>query len=228
MITQSKTLIRAAATLALTSLIWSAGAVAQQDKAVSDMKRPADNAASCDAMVWHQDFVSAYPWASEACHAVVVVNGENWARFEGKYLGSNRDGSFDTEFVNRSNRNLGRVTLMPEAGQRARISGEDVRFADLERNQVLSFYVPAGATGFAVEPKPTAAIVKTVETKENPVYIEDKAPVQMAQADTQARTRDTELPRTAGPLPIFALGGLLSLLGGLGLTVRRRTSKTTI
>ncbi len=228
MITKSKKLIRAGTTLALTGLVWSAGALAQENKAVTDMNRPADNAASCDAMVWHEDFVGTYPWASEACHAVMVVNGENWARFEGKYLGSNRDGSFDTQFVSRTDKNLGRVTLMPEAGQRAHISGEEVRFSDLDRNQVLSFYVPEGAIGFAVEPKSSSRVVKVVKTTENPVYVEDEAPVQMAQADTRSNETATSLPSTAGPLPLFALGGLMSLLGGLGLTIRRKTLKSTI
>jgi hypothetical protein len=39
----------------------------------------------------------------------------------------------------------------------------------------------------------------------------------LAQRDTNREV----LPTTAGPLPWLALVGLLSLLGGLGLTLRR-------
>jgi LPXTG-motif cell wall-anchored protein len=31
-----------------------------------------------------------------------------------------------------------------------------------------------------------------------------------------------ELPKTASPLPVFAIGGLMSLLSGLGLGLWRR------
>jgi LPXTG-motif cell wall-anchored protein len=47
-------------------------------------------------------------------------------------------------------------------------------------------------------------------------------PVVIAQADPKPIA--SELPNTAGPLPLIALGGLMSLLGGLGLTLRRKIS----
>jgi hypothetical protein len=43
---------------------------------------------------------------------------------------------------------------------------------------------------------------------------------QLAQAEP-ART-PARLPNTAGPLPLVALGGLVALLAGMGLTVTRR------
>jgi hypothetical protein len=181
-------------------------------------------------MNWNKDFSGTYPWVSEACHTVVVVNGEKWARFEGKFKRSNSDGSFDTEFVSRSDRELGRVTLMPEPGQRVHIDNQDVRFSDLSRDQVLSFYVPEGAVGFAVEPGvPHTRLVKIVNTTDESQYADEAdseaQPVQLAQADTQEDEYASRLPSTAGPLPLFALSGLMSLLGGLGLTLRRKSSK---
>jgi len=54
----------------------------------------------------------------------------------------------------------------------------------------------------------------------------------LAQADTDRNANrdmlDSELPNTAGPLPLIALGGLLSLFGGLGLSIRRKLSKRTV
>lgn len=44
----------------------------------------------------------------------------------------------------------------------------------------------------------------------------------LAQADRTPGRTPAVLPDTAGPLPLFALAGVLSLLGGLGLTIRRR------
>lgn len=231
--TKTRTMIRAGTVLALTSFVWTGAAMAQDDSAVADMARPADDAASCKAVNWHKDLVGTYPWVSEACHAVVVVNGENWARFEGKFIRFNNDGSFDTEFVSRSDRELGSVTLMPEPGQRVRIDNQDVRFSDLSRDQVLSFYVPDGAIGFAIEPGvPRTQLVKVVNTTDTSQIEEqdtaDTEPVQMAQVDSREGERASVLPDTAGPLPLFALGGLMSLLGGLGLTIRRKSLKHNI
>jgi hypothetical protein len=221
---QSSTTIKAGIALALASFVLASGAAAQDNK-MANVDRPADDAASCKEVNWHQEFVTNYPWASEACRSVILVNGQKWARFEGEFQGLNDNGSFDTEFTSRSNRDLGRVTLMPEAGQRVRLDNEEVPFADLDRGQILSFYVPEGAIGFAVEPGvPSTQYVKVVEPSNQAKFAAaDDAPkatpVVMAQADPKPVA--SELPNTAGPLPLIALGGLMSLLGGLGLTVRR-------
>ncbi len=215
--TKAKVMIRAGTALALTSFIWAGAAMAQDDTDVTRMPTPADDAASCDEMNWNKELAHNYPWVSEACHAVVVVNGEKWARFEGEFKRANRDGSFDTEFLSRSNRELGRVTLVPRPGQRAHIGNKDVRFSDLSRDQVLSFYVPEGAMGFAVQPGvPSEELAQVAQTADEP---------QLAQADTREEEPASRLPTTAGPLPMIALGGLMALLGGLGMTLRRKLSR---
>lgn len=228
--TKARVMIRTGTVLALTSFVWTGSVMAEKNETVTNMSRPADNAASCKAMNWNRELVGTYPWVAEACRAVVLVNGEKWARFEGNFMRSNNDGSFVTEFVSRSDRKLGKVTLMPQPGQLVHIDNKDVRFSDLSRNQILSFYVPDGAMGFAVEPGASRTqLAKIVNTTDESQYAEQKSaktqPVQLAQADTKKSERASVLPRTAGPLPLFALGGLLSLLGGLGLTIRRKNVK---
>ena len=227
--TKASTTIRAGTALVLASFVWAGGAMAQEDTAVAHMDRPADNAASCEAMIWNQEFVGTYPWVSEACHTVIIVNGERWARFEGKFQEVNNDGSFDTEFVSRSNRELGRVTLMPEPGQRVHLDNQDVRFSDLSRGQILSFYVPEDAIGFSVDPVAPRTQLVTIVTRTDDAEVAvvttpEEEPILLAQAEPRSEPLASELPRTAGPLPLIALGGLMSLLGGLGLTLRRRSS----
>lgn len=230
---KASTNIRAATVLALASFVLASGAAAQDNKLVN-VDRPADDAASCTEVKWNQEFVTSYPWASEACRAVIVVNGQKWARFEGEFQGLNDDGSFNTNFTSRSDRDLGSVTLMPQAGQSVRLANKDVAFGDLDDGQILSFYVPEGAVGFAVEPGvPSTQYVKIVDTSnEDKFAAADDAPkadpVIMAQADPAPTPIASDLPNTAGPLPLIALGGLMSLLGGLGLTIRRRLSKRNI
>ena len=229
--TKTSAMIKAGTALALTSFVWTGAAMAQDNdsETVANMSRPADDAASCKAMNWNSELVGTYPWVSEACRAVVVVNGEKWARFQGNFKRSNNDGSFDTEFVSRSDRNLGTVTMTPEPGQRVHLENRDVRFSDLKRDQVLSFYVPEGAMGFALEPGvPSSRMAKVVNTTDESQIAEDDQPVQLAQAETREEERASVLPSTAGPLPLFALGGLMSLLGGLGLTIRRKSLKHNV
>lgn len=232
---KANTMISTGTALALAGLLWANGAMAQDSRLVG-VDRPADDAASCNELNWHKEFVTSYPWASEACRSVVTVNGAKWARFEGEFLGINDDGSFDAEFTSRSNRELGSVTLMPAPGQRVRLDDKEVPFADLDRGQVLSFYVPDGAVGFAIEPgAPNSQFVKVVDTSGAARFAaaddtQERAPIVLAQADTDTtRDRlDSNLPNTAGPLPLIALGGLMSLFGGLGLTIRRKLSKRNV
>ncbi len=227
----SSTTIKAGTALALAGLVWANSAMAQ-DNSLVNADRPVDNASSCNDLNWHREFVTSYPWASEACREVVTVNGAKWARFEGEFQGINADGSFDTEFTSRTDGNLGRVTLMPTSGQRASLDGRQVAFADLDDGQILSFYVPEGALGFAVEPgAPNSEFVRVSTTSSaDRIAVDDNDENErmLAQADTDRNRQNSELPNTAGPLPLIALGGLFSLFGGVGLTMRRKLSKRNV
>jgi hypothetical protein len=223
--TKSSAMIVTRTALALAGFIWAGSTIAQDSEVISNMDRPADDVASCKAMQWNSELLGTHPWVVEGCHAVVIVNGEKWARFEGKYQRSYSDGSFDTKFNNTANRSLGTVTLTPEPGQRVQLDGQPTRFSDLQRDQVLSFYVPEGAMGFAVEPGvPHDQLVKYVETPREEMQ-EQEEPMQLAAAESRPARSASRLPATAGPLPLFALGGLMSMLGGLGLTLRRKAGK---
>jgi hypothetical protein len=57
-----------------------------------------------------------------------------------------------------------------------------------------------------------------------PEFVAEPAPVAEPEfvAEEQAAPAPVELPRTASPLPLFALGGLTSLIVGMGLGLLRR------
>ncbi len=125
----------------------------------------------------------------------------------------NSDGSVKSDFRDRSGEKMGAITIMPAPGQRAIIDGNPTRFTDLRPGQVLSIYVPEGMYGFALAPAvPVEQHVRVIEIQPEP-YV---APTRMVAART--------LPRTAGPLPMLLVGGVLALLGGLGFTARRKYS----
>jgi len=105
------------------------------------------------------------------------------------------------------------LTLMPAPQQRASIDGRPFRFSDPTRRQQLNLYVPDGMYALALEagaaPEQLAQIVPPAQT------------AQLAQAERAPAAAAQRLPNTAGPLPLLAHAGLLSVLGGLGLSIRR-------
>lgn len=202
-----------------------AGSAPAQDRLADALPDPDVNRRSCEQVNWHTDLLGQYPWAVSACHEVVLVDGQKWARFEAEFQRLNRDGSITSDFRDRLGKSTGRISLMPAPGQRVTLDGSTYQFSELRRGQVLNFYVPEGSYAFSAQPgaPPTerATVVATLEEEPAPA----ERPVQFAQAEPRPARSTYQLPATAGPLPVIALGGVLSLLGGLGLTMRRRFSK---
>lgn len=197
----------------LLGLAGMGGAIAQNLK--QEMPGPEVDRASCEDVEWHRDMLRYYPWVVEACQEAIVIDGQKWARFEAEFKEFHRDGAITSDFRDDRGRSLGTVRLMPAPDQRVLLDGRPYRFSQLQRGQILNFYAPDDVYAFTTTPgASTTELVRVLEP----------APPtrRMAQAQPATTTRPATLPATAGPLPIIALGGLLSLLGGIGLTVRRR------
>lgn len=210
------------AALLFAGLIGSSTLAAQETQERSEMPRPSEDASSCQDVEWNTDLLSRYPWAKGSCHEVIVVDGQKWSRFEADFEGMNRDGTFDVDFLNRQGRSQGVVTLKPGSNQTVLLDNREYEFSELRDNQKLNLYVPEGAYSFAVEPG--------AEPDELVEVVEPKKPAtertRLARADTRSERRATTLPATAGPLPLLALGGMIALLSGFGLTMRRRNVKS--
>ena len=125
---------------------------------------------------------------------------------------------------------MGVVSLKPGPNQRVDLDGRQTRFADLRRGQVLNFYAPEGSYAFTTEPGSTEQVQIVQVEDQDAQRLRDEAAArrsrELAQAEPAIDTRRNTLPATAGPLPMIALGGLFSLLGGIGLTMRRRFSRS--
>lgn len=209
------------AVLLIAGLIGSSTLAAQETEDRTKMPRPSEDVSSCQDVEWNTTLLTQYPWVMDSCHEVIVVDGQEWARFEAEFDGMNRDGTFDVDFLNRQGRSQGVVSLKPAANQTVLLDNREFEFSELPDNQKLNFYVPEGALGFAV--KPGAAPTELVEFVEPRTPADE--PVRLARAEPRPARSETTLPATAGPLPLFALGGLLALLGGLGMTMRRRSAR---
>jgi hypothetical protein len=228
------TIVMTSAVLLL-GLAWSGNVIAQEP--ASTMPKPATDRASCSEIDWHRDMLRDYPWVADACHEAVVVDGQKWARFEAEFKELNRDGTITSEFKNQRGRSLGNVSLQPGPNQRVMLDGRPTAFSDLRRGQVLNFYAPEGEFSFTTEPGAPASEQLQITQRQDQLSAEERrlaeqrreeqarADRQLAQADRTTTQRRDTLPATAGPLPILALGGLLSLLGGMTLTMRRRFTR---
>lgn len=199
----------------LLGLAWTGNTNAQQSQL--DMPRPGTGQESCDEVNWHRNMTRDYPWVADGCHEVVVVDGEKWARFEAEFQELNQDGTITTDFIGDNGRSMGTVNLMPGPNQRVNLDGRPTRFSELRRGQLLNFYAPEGSYAFTTEPGSTEQ-VQIVQVQDQ----DARRTRELAQAEPARETRRNTLPATAGPLPMIALGGLLSLLGGISLTMRRR------
>jgi LPXTG-motif cell wall-anchored protein len=82
---------------------------------------------------------------------------------------------------------------------------------------MIAEIVPQPEITYAWTPEPVAAPEPVVEPA-----IEPLAPAEPVAEPVGEPAPPAELPRTASPLPLFAAGGLTSLLAGLGLGLLRR------
>jgi hypothetical protein len=206
--------------LTLVGCMSAAAANAQQAPLNTTNLDPRVQAASCAAVDWNKDLLAQYPRLAEGCQEVVISAGKKWARFSADLVRTNRDGSVTLEFKDRRDRAMEQLTLMPAAQQRVSMDGHDYRFSELPRGQQLNLYVPEGM--YAVSLLPGAAPEQLAQIVPPTRTAQPARTPQLAQAAPAPATTIRQLPNTAGPLPLVALGGLISLLGGLSLSIRRR------
>lgn len=208
-----------------------AGAVAAQQLPVEELPPERTRPATCSQVQWSDELKAAYPNIVDACQEAVVVDGTTWARFSASFEEVENDGEVRFQIRNRFRGNLGEVTITPAPGQVAYINERRTPFEQLTRGQRVNLYVPEGHYGFASLPGAPMNQVAEVSSggdagARSSMY---------AQTDTRSqRTATTrrdadqvlaQLPATAGPLPWLAVGGALSLLGGIGIGLRRRMRK---
>lgn len=207
-----KTLYVSTITTALLSLALASTAVAQELQEDFPAERTAT--ASCDNIDWNRDMLLHHPSLIDACQEVVIVDDESWARFAARFVRIDSKDNVIFSVRDQRDRIIEEVTLDPRPGQVAYIDGRATEFNRLSTTDRISLYVPEGQYGFTTQPVAEEQLAVVVEPAEAPVVRTDRT---VAQRDTSRSV----LPTTAGPLPWFALVGFLSMLGALGLTVRR-------
>lgn len=206
-------------TAAVLGLTLASSAVAQQP---TNLPKERTSAGSCADVDWNKDMLVHHPALVDACQEVIIVEGETWARFAAKFVRIDPNGDVIFSVRDKRDRSIEEVTLNPTPGQVAYIEDRATPFSSLRTTDRISLYVPEGQYGFATQPAPKARLAKVVVPADTTRTAATKAPVVTSEtALAQRDTRRAVLPATAGPLPWLALVGFLSMLGGLGLTLRR-------
>lgn len=110
-----------------------------------------------------------------------------------------------------------RLTLSPPENLSIYIDGRRTSAANLRPGDQLNFYIPQDqlvATFFDGEPE-------TATAQEAPITAEPEDT--LARTEPQSRSR---LPGTASPLPMLGFAGLILLVLGASLTIRRLTRQS--
>ena len=214
-IMHSKTLGCLTAMALSVSLLGVAGA--QQES----FPRTGEQATSCNEVDWNRDMTRNHPRLIEACREVVTARGEEWARFEAQFMRVESDGTVSFSVRDSRDRQVEEVTVQLAQGQVAYIDGRPTPFSELRRDQRVNLYVPEGQYGFVTQPGESSD--QMAEMRAPTTERASETRVATAQQPQQRRdSRADRLPATAGLLPWFAVGGLLSLLGAGGLRLTRR------
>lgn len=205
----------------LTAMALSASLLSVAGAQQESFPRTGEQATSCAEVDWNRDMTRNHPRLIEACREVITAGGEEWARFEAKFVRVESDGTVSFSVHDSRDRPVEEVSFRPAQGQVAYIDDRATPFSDLRRDQRVNLYVPEGQYGFATQPGASSDQLAEVRAPSTERASETR--VATTQQPQQAREpRADRLPATAGPLPWFAVGGLLSLLGAGGLRLARR------
>ena len=157
----------------------------------------------CDGIQWSQRALTMYPTIASACQSVEERNGKTFVKFQGTLKKNvNRGQQLVVNF-----KDGGDVTLTPPPETSFYVDGKKTKVADLQRGSELNFYI--------AEDRLAAQVPETEVTTARLVVVPLVA--------NEQPERMASLPSTAGPLPLLALGGMLTLgFGGLLSLYRRR------
>jgi LPXTG-motif cell wall-anchored protein len=178
----------------------SAGAQTKVDRSFKAVSK------DCSGIEWSEEALARYPTIASACQGVEERNGKTYVKFEGTVKRNVKKG----EQLVVNFKDGGEVTLDPPDDLQLNVDGKRVPLASLRRGDALNFYI--------AEDRFAAQFPETETVTARLIVVPIASPEQV-----ESEERMAALPSTASPLPLVALGGLLSLgLGGLLTLYRRR------
>jgi hypothetical protein len=111
---------------------------------------------TCMDIQWNAEFLKAYPRAPAACQEIAVRNGKNFARFTAKVTSVKPD-NVTVRFLSSAGEEGREISLKPGPSARVEVAGKKVDYSKLQKNDVLTFWVPERALGVISDPDDTAS-----------------------------------------------------------------------
>jgi hypothetical protein len=160
----------------------------------------------CEGVRWSDAALKAYPNISSACQGVEERNGKTYVKFSGTVEENlNRGEELRIDFKEGDT-----MTLSPPPNTRLFVNGKQTPVSELRRGDELNFYVPNDQLVAQVAENDAA----------QPQYV--VVPIEYREVVREpAQQQAASLPHTAGDLPLVALGGMMLLGLGGGLTLVR-------
>jgi hypothetical protein len=199
----------------------SAGAQTSIDRAFESSPK------SCAEVRWSQPVLDSFPSIGEACQSIEERNGKTYVKLEGEVEEVENGGKrIRVDFKDGSE-----LAFTPTPRTGLYLDGERTDFADLREGTNLNFYIPEDRLQAELQPDPQRFSFVIVPLDLDPAIgaQERTAGRSERQEQRDAMTASTagnqdisELPRTAGPLPLIAGAGGMLVLFGAGASLRRR------
>jgi hypothetical protein len=202
--------------------IGAAGAQTSIDRAFDSSPK------SCSEVRWSQQALDAFPSIGEACQSIEERNGKTYVKLEGEVEEVENGGKrIRVDFEDGSE-----LTFTPTPRTGLYIDGERTDFADLNEGTNLNFYIPEDRLQAELQPDPqrlSFLIVPldvrttTIPAQERSAARSERQEQRDAMTANAAAGQDmSELPSTAGPLPVLAAAGAIFVLLGAGASLRRK------
>lgn len=210
------------------SLALTATAFAEQSQ--QDFPKQESSQKSCQEVSWNQKMLDEHPHLIDACQEVVMVEGQNWARFHSKFNRVESNGNVVFSVENRQGRVVEDVVLVPAEGQVAHIDGRETAFRDLSNLETISLYAPEDQYGFATRAGGQQAAPVTVASRSSANRDPSTQTSSTAAAQTTRSTGASESASSSSgwlastsTLTWLILGGVLLLVVGVVFMFSRRT-----
>ena len=197
-----------ATTIAAVLALAVGGSAYAQSSSV-DKSFTASGATNCAEIVWSPETLAKYPKIAVACKEVMQRDGKTYVKFEGEIKKVSKGGE---QVAVSFKEGADPITLTPRAGASVYIDGKKTPVSKLRPGDSLTFYVPEDRlTANTYADNSATAIPEEV-----PIAPPVEEQVAMAPAEDYS-----DLPRTAGTLPLFGLLSAMLIALGAGLTARR-------
>lgn len=168
---------------------------------------PLASALTCDEVELGYDITSKFPTAQEACVEVVERDGSQFVKMRVELARNPRGNTATFRFLHADGSHGPTYSATVDPTWRTNIGGSSYRLRDLSMGQELSVYLPSDRWEAHVD---------------SPEWVVETFSFVVI---TAAEPEPMMLPSTASKMPLFALFGVLALLGaGMIRVTRRQTS----